>query len=193
MKGEYEKYYELSISVNGKTYISRTKIPAPVKLDTVWYKVQEQDTLGFAWAHLTDPDTLGNAYRWFAKRINLNSKGVPKDNYYVAPFGSVFDDKFINAKSFDFAYDRGHPPSQEGVASEPGEVQHYFKPWDTIAIKFCTIDYGVFQFLRLYESVIFNNGNPFASPASVPSNISGGALGVWAGYGISNDTIFGKK
>ena len=68
---EAGKSYSLKvITLEGETATATTTIPQPIPLDSVWFKVQQQDSLGFAWAHLTDPDTTGNCYRWFAKRLN---------------------------------------------------------------------------------------------------------------------------
>ena len=192
LSGVPGKTYSLSILSEGKTYTAITKISELVKLDSVWYKAQIQDTLGFTWARLTDPVAIGNAYRWFSKRINLNPNGEPKDANFIAPFGSAFDDKFINGKSFDFAYDRGHPPGGE-TEEFADEVPHYYKPQDTIVVKFCTIDMDVYRFLRIYEVDVNNAGSPFASPSTIPTNIVGGGLGLWAGYGVTYDTIYGTK
>lgn len=192
-KGTSGLTYKLTIESEGKTYFSHTRIPEIVPLDSVWYKpIGPDSAFGFAWAHLTDPDTAGNAYRWFAKRISHGTYGQVKDYHFVPPYGSTFDDRFINGKSFDFAYDRGNRPSDEGVEL-PGEKQHFFKTGDTIVVKFCTIDSKVSAFLKKYENEIWNNGNPFASPTTLPTNIENGALGLWAGYGVSFDTIVAGK
>lgn len=176
--GQEGKSYTLTVVVDGKTLTAVTTIPHVVALDSVWFKVQEgKDSLGFAWAHLTDPDTLGNCYRWFAKRIG-------KDKRFLAPIGSVFEDKFINGKSFDFAYNRGAEPNTE----EDNGSRGYFGLGDTIAVKFCSIDRAHFDFWRLEETQVSNNGNPFAAPAPLPTNINGG-IGVWGGYAASFDTI----
>lgn len=192
LKGTPGKTYKLTIESEGKSYVSITKIPDIVALDSTWFKLYGTDTaFGFAWAHLTDPDTLGNCYRWFAKRINKGAYGQVKDNNFVPPFGSSFEDKFFNGSSFDFGYERGNHPSDEGVEF-PDEKPHFFKVGDTIVIKFCTNDQKVREFLEKYEAEIWNNENPFASPSAVPTNIEGGALGLWAGYGVSMDTIIAK-
>jgi len=41
------------------------------------------------------------------------------------------------------------------------------------------------------ENLLNSEGNPFASPASVISNVypREEALGVWAGYGVALDTV----
>lgn len=189
LKGEVGKAYSLTIESEGKTYTATTKIPELVPLDSVWFSLDGEDTVyGFAWGQLTDPDTLGNSYRWAAKRINTRPDGSPKDGEFVHSMGSAFNDEFVNGKSFEFGYDRGHRPSEEGEKEE-GERQHFYKLDDTIVIKFSTIEKPVMDFIRKYETETWTNGNPFASPSSIPTNIKGGAFGLWAGYGVSYDTI----
>jgi hypothetical protein len=182
--GQAGKTYTLTVVADGKTVTSVTTIPQPVPLDSVWFKIQEgRDTLGYAWAHLTDPDTIGNCYRWFAKRLH-------KDKRFLPPPGSVFEDKFINGKSFDFAYNRGTEPNST-AADDTNDERGFFKRGDTIAIKFCAIDRTHFEFWRLEIIQEQNNGNPFASPAPIPTNINGG-LGIWGGYSSTYDTIIAQ-
>jgi len=184
--GEVGKTYALTVVHEGTTYTSTTQIPQLVELDSVWFKTQDSDSLGFAWARLTDPSQLGNAYRWRARRINQNQDGEPKDPTFVPPSGSSFEDKFFNGASFEFAYDRGLVDNDD-----PGDAPRYFNKEDTVAIKFCTIDMDVYQFLRIYEVEANSNGSPFSSPTTIPTNITGGGLGLWAGYGATYDTIIG--
>lgn len=185
--GEIGKTYHLSITVEGKSLSATTSILTPIPLDSVWYRYyktnQKNDSLGFVFAHLTDPPARGNAYRWLAMR-----KG--KDLSFIPPPGSVFDDKYINNQSFDFAYNRG---SISGSTAEDdnNEEAGWFKKGDTVIVKFATIDYDVFKFFRQMELAIYNQGNPFSAPASVFSNIQPKqeALGVWCGYGTYLDTV----
>jgi hypothetical protein len=190
--GEVGKSYNLRIFVEGKTITSVTNIPQAVKLDTTWWKPDgNRDSLGFAWAHLTDPDTLGNCYRWYAQRINHytygDNAGQIKDSTFIPSPGSVFEDKFINAKSFDFSFPRGKFIFSD-KEDDSGEEEFFFKRGDTIVVKFCTIDRASFEFWRTEESQVQNNGNPFGSPQPISTNIKGG-LGIWAGYSPSFDTI----
>jgi hypothetical protein len=191
LKGQVGKTYTLHVEADGDVVTSSTTIPAPVPLDSVWWKVHgEYDTLGFAWAHLTDPDTVGNFYRWFAKRINQYPDGEEKDDDFIAPIGSTFEDKFINGKSFDFFYNRGNEPNST-KNDDNNEERIYFKKGDTIVVRFCTIDRSNFEFWRDEETQVSNNGNPFANPAPVSSNIIGG-LGIWGGYSVTYDTIIAQ-
>jgi hypothetical protein len=182
--GQVGKTYTLTVVADGKTLTAVTTIPQLVPLDSVWFKLQEgRDSLGFAWAHLTDPDTVGNCYQWFAKRLG-------KDKRFLPPPGSVFEDKFINGKSFDFAYNRGREPNSEEEDDDDDNdgARGYFQLGDTIAVKFCSIDRAHFDFWRRYHQQVNSNGNPFSAPAPIPTNINGG-LGIWGGYATTYDTI----
>jgi Domain of unknown function (DUF4249) len=181
--GQIGKTYELRVvTEDGKVATATTKIEQPIPLDSTWFKIQEgKDSLGFAWAKLSDPDTMGNNYRWFAKRIG-------KDSSFIAPLGSVFEDKFINGKSFDFAYNRGSLPNSTAT-DDTSEVENgFFKVGDIIVVKFCTITNASFKFWRSAETQSSNIGNPFASITPLVSNIDGG-IGIWEGYSPSLDTI----
>jgi hypothetical protein len=190
--GSIGKEYHLKVLAEGKTITSVTKIPYPVKLDSVWWKPDgNRDSLGFAWAHLTDPDSLGNCYRWYAQRINHytfgDNAGEIKDSTFIAAPGAAFDDKFINNKSFDLSFPRGNFSFSEKEDDENDE-KYFFKRGDTIVLKFCSIDRSNFEFWRTEESQVQSNGNPFASPQPITTNIQGG-LGIWGGYSPSFDTI----
>jgi len=182
--------YNLTINVEGKTLTSTTAILPPIPLDSTWHRYlkanKQGDSLGFVYAHLTDPPQEGNCYRWLTMR-----KG--KDQSFIAPSGSVNDDKFFNGKSFDFAYNRGRTANST-APDDNNEEAGYFKKGDTVIVKFCTIDRATFDFFRQVDVAIYSQGNPFAAPSSVPSNVypRDEALGIWCGYGVSKDTVIFK-
>jgi hypothetical protein len=180
--GEAGKTYSLTVEADGRTFTSASYLAPSIPLDSLWFKVQPGlDSLGWIWAHLNEPDTMGNSYRWFAKRLG-------KDNDFIAPLGSVFNDKFINGKSFDFAYHRGSKPNSEAI-DDNNEERGYFKQGDVVVVKFTSIDRNNFEFWRAAEVEISNSGNPFAAPNIIPSNITGNAYGVWGAYGVWTDTL----
>jgi hypothetical protein len=187
--------YRLTIVAEGTTLTSTTLLPHPIPLDSVWWKEDgRRDSLGFAWAHLTDPDTVGNYYRWFAQRINRytfgRNAGEMKDSLFIPPPGSVFEDKFINGRSFDFNVARGKT-SGSSKEDDLNNENFLFKRGDTIVVKFCSIDRSVFDFWRSEETQLSNNGNPFGTVSPVNSNINGG-LGVWCAYSTTFDTIYAR-
>ena len=195
IRGTPGKKYKLTVIAEGKTLHAVTSIPLAVKLDSVWWKpYANRDSLGFAWAHLSDPDTIGNSYRWYAQRINHyrygDDKGKIKDSTFIPPPGSVFDDKFINSKSFDLSFPRGRFQFSK-KEDDSNDEEFFFKRGDTIVLKFCSIDRPHFEFWRTEETQVRNNGNPFGSPAPITSNIEGG-LGIWGGYSPSFDTIIAR-
>lgn len=183
--GQEGKSYKLSINYLGDIYEAVTTIKPKVSLDSLWFEVfADRDSLGFIWANFSEPSGLGNAYRWYAMRLG-------KDANFIAPFASVFDDKFIDGRSFRFAYSRGSVPNST-APDDTGPEAGFFKKGDTVVVKFCTIDYPTYEFLRSYEAEVANNGNPFASPTTIKSNISGGAIGYWGGYNATFDTVICK-
>ena len=101
--------YALDVTVNEVSMQASTSIIPAVQVDSAWFQSPGTiDSLGVMYAQFTDPDTLGNAYRWFAKRINVRPDWDPlagqvKDADFVAPLGSVTDDAFFNGLSFEFS------------------------------------------------------------------------------------------
>ena len=196
------KNYQLTVVHGNKTLTAQTQIPYAVPLDSLWFELADAsdplDSLGFLWTKFTDPDSLGNCYRWFSKRINSytynydppydNVIGQQKDSIYIAPFGSATDDKFFNGLSFEFAVSRGEIGNFEGPDDE-GPEEGYFKRGDTVAVKTTSITYSTYLWVRSMEDQAFSNGSPFASPGNLPGNIEGDGIGIWAGYGVYLDTL----
>jgi hypothetical protein len=196
--GETGKVYYLDVSQDNHHITGATKLPEIVVLDTLFFDIVSSlpnDSLGFIYGNITDPDTIGNAYRWFAKRINHypdwaedeELRGQQKDYGYIAPIGSVFDDEFFNGLSFEFAYYRGAEPNSSKYDDLNNE-RGYFKRGDTIAVRGCTIDRNAYKFIYSFESQVSNQGSPFAVPFNLESNLQGG-LGAFIGYGAIYDTV----
>lgn len=183
--------YDLRVEALGKVITSRTTIPQGVALDSAWFKLANQrpndDTLGFIWARLTDPDTVGNAFRWFARRTNAGPDGQPKDSRYLAPLFSVFNDRYINGLSFDFNYNRGSVPFST-AEDDTNEERGYFKVGDTVSVKFTSIGQAEYRFFDSFANNVSSQGDVFSNPSNVRTNINGG-LGIWAGYATRFRTV----
>ena len=191
MLGVEGRTYNLRVLADGYTVTSSTKVPYGVALDSLWFKLAEQrpddDTLGYLWGTLADPDTAGNAYRWLAKRINLNADGDQKDGSYISPLFGAFEDRYANGLTFDFAYNRGSAAFSEAEDDNNAEAG-FFKLGDTVVVKFASIGLPEFKFYDSYSVNVSSQGDLFSNPANVISNINGG-LGIWAGYGVRLDTV----
>lgn len=184
--GRVGQSYQLTINHDNVKYESSTSILQPVKLDSTWFKVYgNKDSLGLINVTMSEPAGLGNSYRWYAKRMT-------KDIQFIAPLGSVFEDRFIDGQTFNFAYTRGIQVGST-AADDRGEEARFFKSGDTVVVKFCTINNPAFLFFRSMETEAGNQGNPFASPTTVKGNITNGALGIWCGYSPTFDTVICKK
>ena len=60
---------------------------------------------------------------------------------------------------------------------------------DTVVIKSSKMDLQVYEYLEKKYLQLQTAGNPFATPTNIPNNISGGALGIWAGFSPTYDTL----
>jgi len=180
MLGETGKFYTLKIVSNGNTYTSVTKIPNPKGIDSMWFgkpvytNKNTPDSAFEIYVNYTDPDTPGNYVRTFTKR---NS-----EPYYA---DGLFSDQVVNGlviKNIDLY--AGYLDS----VNVKVDTLMYFYPGDTVTLNWCQIDKGVYDF---WNTEIYANraqGNPFASPINVKTNIEGGAIGIWAGYSNSFTT-----
>jgi len=184
--GEVGKTYDLYINYENRSYSAKTTIPEPVQLDSTIFRVEEQfDSLGFLWFYFIDPDTIGNNYRLFTKRLG-------KDSIFVHPYPSVYEDKLFNAQPVEYTIYSGRDPNidPEQYEEEYDEDNPWwaFKAGDVVLFKFCSIDAEHFDFWYTIE-LQAHDGNPFSSPTTVKTNMQGGALGIWGGYGVCRDTV----
>jgi hypothetical protein len=183
MLGQEGTPYILDIStIEGNTLHAETEIPVAVPLDSLWFEYwANSDSLGFIYAELSDPAGERNAYRWWAQRTNTYpGTNIQKDQDYVAPLGSVFEDTFFDGLSFEFFYNRGTVVNSN-KEDDNNEEAGFFKLNDFVSVKFATTTLEVEDYIATSDDQLVNNGSPFAVPANLPTNVEGGR-GLWAGY-----------
>jgi hypothetical protein len=179
IKGEVGKTYSLKVIHENKTYTSSTKIQNPKVLDNLFWKEQANlPGYGFSWAKLTDDPVIGDAYRWEVKKDGESS--------FSKPFQPYYDDRFVNGLTFEFSVE--NPMSFKDQTIED-QYKGYYKLGDTIVVKFSKLGKKEYQFFEKKYNQIYSGGNPFATPTNIPTNIEGGALGVWAGFSPWYDTL----
>ena len=177
--------YKLKIQYLGKVYEASTKIPIVKSLDSMW-AVKRVNTSGpdsnevNIFARYTDPDSLGNFVRYFTKRN--------KEPFFTGR-NSVYNDEVINGNGIDVRIERGY----DKINDTSTKAFSNFIIGDTVQVKWCAIEKAVYNFWNTLEFSTNSVGNPFSSPSAIMSNISNGALGVWAGYGTSFKTIIVVK
>lgn len=180
--GRVNETYTLTVIADGKTYTSTTRIPDCRPPDSLAALLPDEPDLKKPTARVlnlyySDPDTPGNCYRYFT---SLN--GSP---FHTAST-SVFDDALVGNTGSTarlplfLGYDR---------STASNDSTGYLFPGDRVTLKWCAIERPVFNFYTTFEYTISNVGNPFTTPINVRSNITGGGLGVWAGYGATQMTL----
>ena len=180
--------YKLHIYWNGDTITSSTSIPPQYPIDSVW--VESKDTIEdlfkcYIWARINDPDTANNSMLVHYKR-DLGWK--PMDSLFIPTAISLRSDKLLNGESYEAFYSRsGRFDEEDGVLlpfNGDRVVDGEFVQKDIVMLRISHIDYDSYKFWRSVERSQSTNGNPFAEPMNLFSNIDGG-LGIWGGYGVS--------
>lgn len=184
--GEIGKTYTLTVSYEGQTYTAETSIVSPTSFDnSYWQPDGDTPNHGFSWVTLSDPGGVFDAYKWEVKRIDLDENGEERDQSFMPTFSPVFDDEFFDGLTFDFWYENPYAYG-EGYTED---TEWLFEQGDTVVIKLSKMDEPLYEFMEKKYIQLQTAGNPFATPTNIPSNIQGGALGVWAGYSPSFDTL----
>ena len=177
------------------------------KLDTL---TNSRDSLGNFWFRYSDPDTLGNTLMFESKRLAHIKEWIdPEDQSNIivskkrdpffskALWGFVRNDfEGLNGTSFESFFQRGNISENlsneyDDIIYEEGE-RGYFKMGqsipnhnefvhpDTVLVRVSQIDIDSYNFWRSYDFQQSSNGNPFAEPLNLQTNIKGG-YGIWNG------------
>jgi hypothetical protein len=188
MKGEIGKSYTLNIVDKGKNYSGTTAILPPVALDNLtWRPESSNPAYGYSYALLSDPANEYNAYKWEAKRINIQANGEELDTLFRKGQNGYFDDRFFDGITFEF-----DAPNRQ-KRKKPNHLEEYKRFYmigDSVVVKMSRIDKAAYEFFYKKDAQVGSAGNPFATPVNVPSNITGGALGIWAGVSPWYDTLY---
>lgn len=187
--GQIGKTYVLTVRHAGKEYSASTSLRHPIALDSLFFK-WEFDSTGFIWQHFKEPSGLGNYYRWQSKRLNVKYG----DLFFAGPLFSVFDDKFVDGKEFNFSYDRGPQPyNVQAWRDDPNRT--LYRVGDTVAVKFSHIGKEEYEFWNTYYQNKVSNSNPFSAPVNIKSMFGNNreVIGCFVGYSYTLDTIIIKS
>ena len=159
----------------------------PTALDSLYWKPEPPlENYGFSWATLSDPIGSYDAYLWEVKQLNQLEDGT-LDPLSYKTFSPFFDDVFFDGLTFEFAYENPINFFDEDV--DP-DYRGYYEEGDTILVTLSKLGKTEFNFFEKKYNQIYTAGNPFATPTNIPSNIQGGALGIWAGFSPVSDTLY---
>ena len=189
--------YTLDIVWNDQSITAETTIPEPTPLDSLWVEQNETADKDFKCdirAIYSDPADIQNNILIKSKRIqhyerNREDTLCGTINYpdFALKLVDAGSDVLINGQSFETYFPR---PKDNGFPTGKYNSYHTnicdgdtleFKE-DIVLIKFCQIDEESMKFWRGLIRQVGTNGNPFAEPMNLVSNINNG-LGIFTGYG----------
>jgi hypothetical protein len=159
--GQIGYTYELEVNFAGKSYQARSRMPEIVPIDSIG--ISQTTLFGenqkFITLKFKDPEEVQNYYRYL---LRINDEPFQ--------FIRVFSDRYNNGKFV-----------QHDLLGEDMD----FAEGQRITVIRQHVDAPTFMF---WESV--QNNNPFeAAPSNPPSNLSGGALGVFSAYAKSEFAV----
>lgn len=182
IKGEAGKTYTLKIIYAQYELTAQTTIPRPVPIRKITFSPSESnDSLRQITVHFDDPEDQKNYYKIYTMVENKNGRFVPA-------LGGNLNDNLFNGQSVSSRV-------TQGIEKLPAKdlISDFYKT-DDVILKLCTLPVFGFEFWKDFENEIINGQNPFI-PANknLPTNIQGGAKGIWCGYGKSTIRIPGEK
>ncbi len=152
----YDQPFELEIiTKDGEEIRATTRLFKPIPIDSIVYEFGTNDSARVLTYFNDDPDEL-NFYRRMLHRNSLDS--FPEQDF-------ITDDQFIDNSQVVF-----------GTGYE-------YAVGDTIINTLFTIEEAYYDFLVSVSNSIDANGNPFAQPGMIVSNIegNGNAIGIFTG------------
>lgn len=191
--GEAGKTYTLTVTALGKTITSTTTIVPPITIDSTKWIVDApliDDSLGLVWMYFSDPGIDERGYRIFSRRVSANTN---RNEEYFRP-NFEFWNRFSKGQWMPIGigragqYGSGLSSGSSDTLSDDSDDGRY-RFGDTVQVRVCTIDLPYFLFLNSLNNSVGSSGSPFAAPNNVLSNVSGGGIGGWGGYGVAEFQI----
>ncbi|MDI3321587.1 DUF4249 domain-containing protein [Pinibacter soli] len=170
LKGTVGSTYNLYIkTTDNKEYTASSTMPAVVPLDEIkiqhsTFKSSDEDTLE-AVVYFTDPKGLGNNY-YFKQYINgVSSKAI-----------NITNDKYFDGNSTNFTLFR--------------KDKEYIKKGDSVSVEMRSVDKVNYEYFNSLQTIVDRPDNP--APANPVSSITGGALGYFSAYSVSQKSVIVK-
>ena len=208
--------YHLKVIFENDTLTATTSIPNATPLDSIWFVPDEiYPEYGDFYIWYDDPDTMGNNVMFEHKRLahfSLKKKESKSDAMFIKAFGAVRNDfEGVNGNAFVSFFERGRSSNftTTGFTDHKASFANFQSAYyndtvgevfaDTVLFRFSQLDKASFEFWRSVIAQDLMNGNPFAEPMNLKSNINGG-LGVFEGKAAvyykliaREDTTFTKR
>lgn len=162
-----EPFYLQIVTEEGDTLHATTTLLPAVPIDSVVVEFQESDTLARVLTYLTDPPDTSNFYRRVLHKGNLLT--APEQDF--PSDDRIVENILVYGTGFDYA------------------------PGDTLINTVYHIEPAYYDFLETINRAAASNGNPFAQPSPIISNISSTteAIGIFTGLSYDRrQTVISK-
>ncbi|MDZ4668671.1 MAG: DUF4249 family protein [bacterium] len=166
--GKTDSSYSLNISANGKTFSAVTKLEKMFRIDSFFQVYKEAAGFlpaGFSLSYVAYDDRPLTKYTYFV------------NGYFdtIAQRDSFSDNKIL--------FDNAQTPANEPYNFEIPFAR--FNSGDEYIAIFRSVDKNMFDFINAFENQNPSIPGPFQTPpANLPTNIVGGAVGYFTGYGV---------
>ncbi|MEY3417977.1 MAG: hypothetical protein RL711_1934 [Bacteroidota bacterium] len=164
----YDTLYHLNIEEeNGNVITAQTSLLKPVAIDTITTSFSDA-AKGNVSIHVRFKDNplTTDYYRLIVTVNNLIGDGKNSDDLWSD----------VNLQTSNMVMD----------------VTDRFDKNDTLIVTLAHVSKEFYDFSSSVKQAEKANGNPFVQPSAIKSNVSGNAIGIFAGYTYSRDTIIVK-
>lgn len=144
---------------------SKAKFKSIVKVDSVDWNFSTKDNKAYLLIRFKDNPKQDNYYRVIVQKSNLTSKPITD---------ATLSDRFFSG--------------QQGAMI----TGYNYEEKDTLFVSLYHIDKEFFQFLDTSRDAARANGNPFALPSGVISNVEGGT-GIFTAVSVDRKRVIIKK
>jgi hypothetical protein len=158
--------YTLFIKDNkGRIAESKTKFKAAINIDSIAWNFSKKDDKAYLIVRFKDNPKQNNYYRLTVHKSKLTTK--PLTDF-------TFSDNFFSGTGAIL-------------------TGYSFEEKDTLFVSLYHIDKEFFEFLDTSRDASRANGNPFAFPSGVISNIKGGGTGILTALSFTRKRVIIKK
>ena len=167
IKGEYGNTYFLEVMLDGKKYTAQSTMPNKVPLDslTINYLTFFSEAQYSVIPMYTDPITLGNNYRFIQKINDTLDK-----TYYI------FNDNLNNGKE-----------NRRPLNSDADSLK--VKLNDIVSVEMQCISSPTYLYFYSLRQIRGAGPGGGTTPTNPPSNIIGGALGIFSAHTVQRKQI----
>ncbi|MFB9055291.1 DUF4249 family protein [Mariniflexile ostreae] len=171
IKGEIGKEYQLSISIRGKEFLSKTTVPEKANVLDIGFSEWTEDGIVF-------PDFKDI-------KIIIDNKTL-KNKYFKILIKNEKENKFEFARPFIFNTENIYTENFPVVVSyvkfdDDGKKENQLRVGEIIELKIVAITKAQFDFWKSVKGDATSLLEGASLANQVPTNISNGAFGYWSG------------